>query len=147
MKVNEIMRTEVVTCSLGDTTRQAAEVMWRQDVGVLPVVDQYKNVVGMLTARDIVVACYPDNRPMSEVLVQRAMSRSLVTCGIFDDIASVEACMRQHQIHRLPIVEGTRLMGIVTLSDLARASSTFEYSVPSEGIVKTMSEASRPPPE
>lgn len=123
MKVEDLMTTEVGTCRPYDGVDRSAQVMWEQDCGAVPVVDQDRRVVAMLTDRDICMAAFTQGRALSEIRVSTAMSRSLWSCHPGDDVANAEALMRSQKVRRLPVVdmEG-KLVGILSLSDIARAA-------------------------
>jgi CBS domain-containing protein len=94
--------------------------MWKQDVGSLPVVEN-ERVVGMITDRDACMAAYIQGRRLDQIEVRVAMSRNLYSCDPDATPAEAEAVMTEHQVRRLPVVDGDgRLLGIVTLADLAR---------------------------
>ncbi len=121
MKVEELMTTEVGRCRAYDAADQAAKIMWEQDCGAVPVVDQDGRVVAVLTDRDICIAAFTQGRALSDIRVSSAMSRRLWSCRPDDDVKDAEKAMRTNQVRRLPVVdvEG-RLIGILSLSDLAR---------------------------
>ncbi|MCM3587063.1 CBS domain-containing protein [Mesobacillus maritimus] len=115
--IREIMTTDVETCSLLDNVFEVAVKMKENNVGAIPIVDGEK-LVGMITDRDIVMRGIAEKKPPSSK-VEVVMSDYLVT--ITPDTSTEEAAklMADHQIRRLPIVEGDRLVGIVALGDLA----------------------------
>lgn len=116
-KVSEIMTTDVECCSLLDNVFEVAVKMKELNVGAIPIVDQDK-LVGMITDRDIVVRGVAEKHPGS-AKVEEIMSKNLITVN--KDMTSREAAklMAENQIRRLPVVEGDRLVGIVSLGDFA----------------------------
>ncbi|MGH9324519.1 MAG: CBS domain-containing protein [Vicinamibacteria bacterium] len=123
MKVEDLMTTGVGTCRPYDGADQAARVMWEQDCGSVPVVDQDGRVVAMITDRDICIAALTQGRPIGEIRVSSAMSRKLWNCRPDDDVKDAEKVMRAHQVRRLPVVQvDGKLAGILSISDLARAA-------------------------
>jgi CBS domain-containing protein len=129
MKVEELMTTEVGSCRPYDGADQAARIMWEQDCGAAPVVDQDGRVVAVLTDRDICMAAFTQGRALGDIRVSSAMSRTLWSCRPEDDVKNAEKSMRAHQVRRLPVVdvEG-RLVGILSLSDLARKAMSAKRS-------------------
>jgi CBS domain-containing protein len=117
--------------------------MWEHDCGCLPVVDDNGDVVGMITDRDACIAAYTRGLALSAVSVGSAMSKSLYSCTPDAKISEIERLMRLHQVRRLPVVDvfGT-LVGIVTVSDLARAVSTRRVAgiVSASGVAKTIAD-------
>lgn len=116
-KIREIMTTDLETCSLLDNVYEVAVKMKEFDVGAVPIVDGEK-LVGMITDRDIVLRGIAEKKPPSSK-VEVVMSEHLVT--ITPDTSTKEAAklMSDHQIRRLPVVEGDKLVGIVSLGDFA----------------------------
>ena len=121
MDVAELMDRTVETCRPNDTLAAAAGVMWRKDVGCLPVVGDDGNVIAMVTDRDICMAAYIQGRPLDDIPVSVAMSRDLHTCRPNEGLIEAEEIMRQRQVRRLPVL-GTDglLVGIISLNDIAR---------------------------
>lgn len=116
-KIRDLMTEEVECCTLLDNVYEVAVRMKELNVGAIPIVDRQR-LVGMITDRDIVLRCIADKQPASS-RVEDIMSKELIT--ITPDATSREAVqlMAKHQIRRLPVVEGNKLVGIVSLGDFA----------------------------
>jgi CBS domain-containing protein len=120
MRVREFMTHEVWTVRSTDRLDTAARKLWEGDCGALPVLDDTGLVVAMVTDRDVCMAAYLQGRPLSAIPVSTAMSPRLVACGPEETIAAAEACMRDYQVRRLPVIDaGGRLVGILSLNDIA----------------------------
>lgn len=129
MKVEDLMTTPVGTCRPYDGTDKGAKVMWEQDCGAVPVVDQDGRVLAMLTDRDICMAAFTQGRSLGEIRVSSAMSKRLFVCRGEDDVKDAEKNMRTHQVRRLPVVDAEgKLVGILSLSDLARQAMASKRS-------------------
>ena len=137
MNIREVMTRNPQCVAPGDSIQNAARIMRDCDTGAVPVVDNGRPV-GILTDRDIVVRAVADggqlNRPVREIV------SSNIVCAS-PDMSTHEAAdlMSEHQIRRLPVVENERLVGIVSLGDLAvkeakdrRIGDTLEHI--SEGV-------------
>ncbi len=124
--IHEIMTKNVESCSLLDNVYEVAVKMKELNVGAIPIVDDDK-LVGMITDRDIVMRCIAEKKPPSSK-VEDIMSHELIT--IEPDTSSEEAVnlMSEHQIRRLPVVEGSKLVGIVSLGDFASHHLTDEQA-------------------
>jgi CBS domain-containing protein len=123
MKVQQLMSWPVRTCGPHDSLEQAAQLLWEQDCGVLPVVDEKNRVHALITDRDICMGAYTRGKRLSDLTVADSMSRTVATCGPDDDIAIAAQRMTEHAVRRLPVVDDEgQIRGIVSLSDLARAS-------------------------
>lgn len=122
MRVQELMREDVVVCSPNDNLRDVARKLWDHDCGALPVCesDGGRRIVGMITDRDICMhACFED-RPLSQLWARNAMTPEALTCGPDDSLADAERIMREAQVRRLPVQDGSgNLVGFISLADLA----------------------------
>ncbi|WP_413301519.1 CBS domain-containing protein [Bacillus sp. 1P10SD] len=116
-KIRDIMTDNVECCTLLDNMYEVALKMKELNVGAIPIVDQEK-IVGMITDRDIVIRGVAEKHPGS-TKVEDIMSSELIT--VSPEATSQEAAklMSQHKIRRLPVVEGEKLIGIVSLGDFA----------------------------
>jgi len=120
VNVGALMSQDVHTCHPLDSLHFAARLMWDHDCGSVPVVDQ-NLVVGMLTDRDICMAAYTQGRSLHHLTVRDAMSRQVHSCHADDALSTAGQIMAVHQVRRLPVIEEDgRLVGIISLSDLAR---------------------------
>jgi len=120
MNVRDIMCPQVHTCHASDALDSAARIMWEQDCGSVPVVDEEDRAVGVITDRDICMAAWTQGLPLREIAVSSAMSREVQACSVLDSVDDAAAIMREHRIRRVPILdEERRLAGIVTLNDIA----------------------------
>lgn len=125
-KIRDIMTDDVECCSLLDNVYEVAVKMKELNVGVIPIVNEEK-LVGMITDRDIVVRGVAEKNPGS-TKVEKIMSNKLVTAT--EEMTTKEAArlMSEHQIRRLPVVEGEKLIGIVSLGDFAIHDLTDEQA-------------------
>jgi CBS domain-containing protein len=117
MHIRDVMTPNPRCISPNDTIQTAARIMRDEDTGAVPVVEDGRPV-GIVTDRDIVVRAVAENgqldRPVREIV-----TGSLVEAT--PDMSTREAAelMSEHQVRRLPVVERERLVGIVSLGDLA----------------------------
>lgn len=120
MIVRELMIEHVHTCAPEDSLRRAAEIMWTEDCGTVPVVDGERRVVGMLTDRDICMHALMSGRALQNCTVADAMSCDVYTCGAADSVDAAQSVMRRQRVRRLPVVDDAQhLIGILSLNDLA----------------------------
>ena len=121
MKVKDLMATDVKCCAAYNTLNTAAQLMWDNDIGCVPIVDQDGHVIGMLTDRDVCMAAFIQGVPLTGSLVTSAMSKEVFSCTPDRDIAEAEKLMREKQIRRLPVIDAQRrVIGIISLNDIAR---------------------------
>jgi CBS domain-containing protein len=147
MNIAQIMKFDVQSCRMEDTLKTIAGKMWERNIGCLPVINATQQVIGMITDRDICMAAYKEDKPLSAIPVSAVMSKELFTCHPSDTVARVEAIMRTQQIRRLPVVDNEgKLVGIVSLEDIALeverelVSRTHDVSV--EGLAATLASMS-----
>ena len=117
MNIREVMTPNPRTVSPNDSIQNAACIMRDEDAGAVPVVDNGR-AIGIVTDRDIVVRVVAEggqlNRPVRDIVTGSLVSAT-------PDMSTREAAelMSEHQIRRLPVVENDRLVGIVSIGDLA----------------------------
>jgi CBS domain-containing protein len=116
--LREIMTQRPVTVETGDTVTAAARSMRDGNIGVVVVLESGQ-VQGVLTDRDIVVRALAEGRDPARTSVGEVCSRELTTLAPTDSIEDAVKIMRDKAIRRLPVVEGGRPIGIVSLGDLA----------------------------
>jgi CBS domain-containing protein len=121
MTVGEIMTLEVEYVGPRDTVQRAAELMRDLDVGMVPVVDGGA-VAGIVTDRDIALRCAAEGRDLAATSVGDIMSREVVYVYEDQEVSEASRVMEDRRIRRLVVLgSGNRLVGVVSLGDLARA--------------------------
>ncbi|HIS45857.1 MAG TPA: CBS domain-containing protein [Candidatus Scatomorpha merdigallinarum] len=120
MKISEIMSERVVTIDQREPVIAAARLLKRMNLGALPVTDRSGKLVGMLTDRDIVVRCVAAGGDPREMAVGDIMSRGVVTASPESEVSDAARRMGRGQVRRLPVVEGGKLVGMLSLADMAR---------------------------
>ena len=127
MKIAEIMTRDVSSCTPHDTLATAAQIMWENDCGAVPVVDRDGKLVGIITDRDLAMAAQLQGVALRESSVASTMARDVKCCAPQDTPATVQALMQQHKIRRVPVVDAERrLIGIISLGDLAYVMSSTQ---------------------
>ena len=118
----DIMTAGAECVSENDTVAAAAERMAALDVGALPICGDDDRLHGMLTDRDIVIKVVATGQDPREVTVGTlAEGGEVVTIGADDSLEEAQRTMAQHQVRRLPVIDGHRLVGMVSQGDLAKA--------------------------
>jgi CBS domain-containing protein len=125
MKISEIMTKEVISLSVNDTTEHAAELMKEHNIGAIPV-DSEEKVVGIITDRDIVLRCIAENKDIKTQKVREIMTSNPVVGDVNMNVDDAARIMSERQIRRLPIVQSEKLVGMVSLGDLAVQSKLKE---------------------
>ena len=146
------MTREVKACGPNDSLNRAAQLMWENDCGFLPVVsvDGDGRVIGVITDRDACMAAYTQGRPLTDIPVSAAMAHEAISCRAGDGISQAESQMRDNQIRRLPVVDAQgRLAGIISINDIARearreAASGGRKEVGQQDVAETLAAICQP---
>jgi CBS domain-containing protein len=101
---------------------QAAKKMSELDVGALPICGEDDRLKGMLTDRDIVIKALAQGKDPDSTNAGEFAQGKPVTIGADDSIKDAIATMKEHKVRRLPVIDGQRLVGIVSQGDLAQAA-------------------------
>ncbi|MBW4840846.1 MAG: CBS domain-containing protein, partial [Paenibacillaceae bacterium] len=117
-KVSEIMTDDVVTVTPQDNVYEVAVKMKENDTGFIPVVEGGDKLIGVITDRDLVIRGIAEKRPGSTA-VDEVMTKGIKTASRDMSVDEAAELMAQQQIRRLPVCEGDRLIGIVSIGDLA----------------------------
>ncbi|HTL82903.1 MAG TPA: CBS domain-containing protein [Bacteroidia bacterium] len=143
--VREIMVTTPKYCEAKTSLQSVAEEMTRSNIGSLPVVDENKKLVGMITDRDICLAAGSSKKELSSLKVHEVLGKNpLHTISPEDDLSSALRIMRLKQVGRLPVVDREkRLQGVISLNHIVRHTygesdeSEIEWAG-DENVIKTL---------
>ncbi|WP_438497380.1 CBS domain-containing protein [Paenibacillus sp. IHBB 3054] len=118
--VKEVMTTHTATVTLLDNVYEVAVKMRDYDTGFVPVVDSNdgETLIGVITDRDLVLRGYADKHSGS-TSVETVMSKEVITVSESASVDEAAELMASAQVRRLPVVRGKKLIGIVSLGDLA----------------------------
>ena len=118
----EIMTPDAEWVSADEPIADLARRMANGDLGGLPVCDASGHLLGMVTDRDVVVKVVAQGRDPSSVTAGELVDRpEAITIGADDPVEEAIRTMKDHAVRRLPVVDGNRLVGIVSQADIARA--------------------------
>ena len=120
MKVSDIMSDRVVTIDEREPVIAAARLLKRMNLGALPVTDRGGKLVGMLTDRDIVLRCVALGGDARTMTAGDVMTRGVVTATPDVKVGDAAKRMGRGQVRRLPVVENGKLVGMLSLADMAR---------------------------
>lgn len=121
-KSRDVMTKDLVYASPQDTVSYVAQLMKREDIGPVLIVDneESKRLVGIVTDRDLALKVVAEGRDPQTTYVEEVMTRKLITCRPDDDVESAMKAMAQYQLRRIPVVEdNNRLVGIISQADVA----------------------------
>ncbi len=119
--VRNVMKFNVVSINSSSTVSDAAKMMKDANIGCV-IVTENNTAVGILTERDLVRKILALQKPLS-TSVKDIMSTPLVMIDPEESLWELAEMMKQKQIHKVPVVEHGKLVGIVTATDLTRVCS------------------------
>ena len=134
MKIEECMSTDVVWAPDNSNINGIAKLMNDNDIGSVPICDSGKNVVGIITDRDIVIRCIADDKETKTTKAADIMSENLIFVTPKTDVQDAAEIMADYQVRRLPVIDDSKLVGVISIGDLA-----LEDDVEDEDIADTLS--------
>lgn len=117
-----------------ETLVDAARKLRDLDIGAMPICGDDDRLKGMLTDRDIVVRAIAEGRDPSTTMAGELAQGKPVTIGADDDVSEALATMKEHQVRRLPVIDGHRLVGMLAQADVARNLSSSDVGEVVEDI-------------
>ena len=133
--VGDVMTYEPVICKPDITIRKAAQIMLRNDVGSILVIDGF--LLGIITETDIVRTIVAKEQPITKT-VEECMTRvsDLVTIEPENDIYDALVLMRNCDVRRLPVTNGKNLVGMITAKDILRVKSSLIELIQEEIFIR-----------
>ena len=119
MQVRDCMNTRLICIAPEESVAVAARLMARHNIGALPVQARDGSLCGIVTDRDLVLRCTALERSSTETSVARVMTGRVASIPPTASLMQAADKMAREQVRRLPVVEGRRLVGMVTLGDLS----------------------------
>ena len=123
MLVSDLMNGSVVSVTPETTVALAARLLSRNNIGSLPVCSVEGKIRGIVTDRDIVLRCVATESDPETMPVREIMTRSVVTVSPDDDVREATRIMASEQIRRLPVVQNSKVVGMLALGDMAKTHS------------------------
>lgn len=123
LTARDIMTPHAQCVDVGDTITQAAAKLRDLGVGSMPICGDDNRLKGMLTDRDIVIGCVAAGKDPDTMTVGEFGQEKPVTIGADDSIDEAISTMQEHQVRRLPVIDGYTLIGMVAQADIARSIS------------------------
>ena len=122
--VRHAMSSDLKTAKPDMTAADAAGLMRNYDIGVIPVVEDDGTLVGLVTDRDLVVRVIADREDATGVRLGDIATRSVVSATPDMNISEARDRMAEHRVRRLPVMKDDRIVGIVSLGDVAMADAS-----------------------
>lgn len=140
-QLRDIMTSNVVTVNETQTVQEAAALMSEYNIGAIPVVNNNKQIVGIVTDRDITLRTTAQGED-AQTPVSEVMTAQQIVQGTPDmDVHRAADLMAEQQIRRLPVVENGQIVGMVALGDLAVQN---KYANEAEEALQSISTPSAP---
>lgn len=136
MQVRELMTTRIVSVAPLSTVKDAALLMNKHNIGSVPVVEDGA-VRGMLTDRDIVLRCVAEGKDSNKIKVNEICSSGAISVRSTQSIKDAMHVMSTEQVRRLPVVDDGKIIGMLSIADIAREKSGME-------LAESISEISMP---
>lgn len=115
--VKDVMNPKVVVAKPEATAKEAAKVMVEAHIGSLVILDQ-SNIVGIVTESDMIRKIIAEGNDATQVRLDQMMTKDVTTVDADSELQEAADIMSEKKIKRLPVVEGGKLVGIITSSDL-----------------------------
>lgn len=123
MKLSELLQNrsgEVYRINESETVVQAATAMTNHKIGALIVENDAGEIVGILSERDIVVGVSEHTANLQQVKVSEMMTRELIRCQPDNTVNEAMGLMTNRRVRHLPVFEGERMVGLVSIGDLVK---------------------------
>ena len=133
MKVRELMTADPQTAERDTTLAEIATMMKDEDVGAIPVVEGGR-VAGVVTDRDIVVRCIANGKDATECTAEDVMSTEIRSVDPESDVDEAAGIMADAQVRRLPVVKNGKLVGMLSLGDIAVKAGEEEEETTAETL-------------
>ena len=140
-KCNEVMTKKTVCCLPDDLVTEAAELMKKEHVGSIPIIEdqQSRKLVGIVTDRDLTIRIVAEGLDAKSTKIESIMTRNVVTCSAEDDLQKVVDAMSKYQLRRIPVVDDdNKILGIIAQADVA---IHFDHPKKTAAMVKEISQA------
>ena len=124
MRIREFMTTNAKACVPEQSCATVGEIMRRRQCGFVPIVDspKTKRVIGVVTDRDIMLHLIRVDRPASRVAVKACMTNAPTTISSEANLEDAVRVMKEAALRRLPVVDRRKLVGVLSLQDIALAA-------------------------
>jgi CBS domain-containing protein len=125
MKVRDILQvkgSQVYSIGPDQTVLDAVAVLMEHRIGALLVRDGTGAVVGVISERDVLRECLHRSTALGDIAVRDAMTPDLIVCLLDDDIGYAMGMVTKNRVRHLPVMDGDRVAGMISIGDLVKAS-------------------------
>ena len=130
MKVKDCMCKKVISASKDTSIKEISSLMKEYDIGTMPICDENKNIIGIITDRDIELRGVAEYKNLEVLKAGDIMTLNhIIKLDIYATTLEASKTMSNNQIRRLPVLENNKLVGIISIGDLARNNDISTTSV------------------
>ncbi|ADY56463.1 CBS domain containing protein [Syntrophobotulus glycolicus DSM 8271] len=135
MSVSEIMSARIFSADQNSSLSDIAKIMKEQDIGAVPVCEGDR-LLGIITDRDIIVRAVSEKKDLQKTLARQVMTLDPICIEEKDSISQAADLMAEYQVKRLPVLKSGKLVGIITLGDLAIEHLNTDQADAMSGIAR-----------
>ncbi len=124
MKVKDILDVKgsrVINCHEDNSVMDALAIFSANKVGSLLVVDAHEKILGIVAPRDVLLSVLNDYDNLKQIKVSLIMTKELIVATPDDDIEYIQNIMTENHIRHIPIMDGDRVKGLVSIGDVVKA--------------------------
>ena len=115
--VSKISKRECFTLKAKDTIKTASEKLHQNHIGCTPILDDNKNVIGIISERDLSQLIHSE-RFNTSLAVENIMSKNLITCDLNTSVTELMELMTNKKIRHILNMEDRKLLGVVSIGDV-----------------------------
>ena len=115
--VSRMSKRECYTLNVADTVKEASKRLHEKKIGCMPVLDNKKNIIGIISERDLSQLIYTEKFNIN-LPVEKIMTKNLVTCDLNISVTELMDTMTEKKIRHILIMEDKKLLGIVSIGDV-----------------------------
>ncbi|MBR2310348.1 MAG: CBS domain-containing protein [Oscillospiraceae bacterium] len=124
MQVKDVMTQPAISISPEESAEVAARTLTQYNIGILPVCDAGGKLCGLVTDRDLVIRCMASGKAPAKTKVKDVMTGNMTMVSPDMPASAAADLMGKKQVRRLPVTEGGKLLGMVSLGDMAKCTET-----------------------
>ena len=129
LKAKDIMTKKVITISQDATLVDVTELLGAKRITGMPVVDADEKVIGIITEKDILNFAYTYTCNLQNTKVKEAMTENVVSFTSDTDIDKISLCFSENEFRRVPIIDESKLVGIISRRDIILSLISHQYKV------------------
>ena len=123
MKLKDILKvkgSKVWTVRMNQSLLEAVHILVNQKIGALLVLNGKNQVVGIISERDLMRACYAESKELDKIPVSTWMTKKIIMGSPDDEIKDVMATMTEKRVRHIPVVVDDQLQGMVSIGDIVK---------------------------